>query len=232
MFSVHGLTKRFGTQLVLDNVDLQVGREVKALIGINGSGKSTLLKIVCGILEADSGQVMIAGRDVSRLPPEDRNIGYVPQHPALFSNLTIRDNIRYGMRKGRGSEEAYEELIEMLDLREVLDKKPKQLSGGYQHRASLARALAPQPVLLMLDEPLNGMDAVLKEKMLPEFQVILKNLQVPVLFVTHDPKEAQLLGDSFAAITGGCIESMNTAEQAFSAIRGLVLQGGGVTHSG
>lgn len=226
MFSVQGITKSFGPQLVLDNVDLHIDGDVKVLIGINGSGKSTLLKIICGIIELDSGRVIIAGRDVSCLPPEDRNIGYVPQHPALFSNLTIRDNIRYGMRKGRGSQEAFEQLVEMLDLKAVLDKKPQQVSGGYQHRASLARALAPQPVLLMLDEPLNGLDAVLKEKMLPELKIILKSLQVPVLLVTHDPKEAQQLGDSFAAIIDGQVESMEAAEQAFSAIRGLASQVG------
>ncbi|MEQ8236936.1 MAG: ATP-binding cassette domain-containing protein [Syntrophomonadaceae bacterium] len=221
MLKVQAITKSFGPQVVLDKVDLLVESEIKALIGINGSGKSTLLKIVCGIVESDSGQVIIDSRDVTHVPPEERNVGYVPQHPALFSNLTIRDNVRYGMRKGRGSEKTYERLVDMLDLREVLDKKPGQVSGGYKHRASLARALAPQPVLLMLDEPLNGMDAVLKEKLVPEFRIILKNLGVPVLFVTHNPEEAQALADSFAAIIDGSIKAMESTDQAFGEIKVL-----------
>lgn len=90
MFSVQGVTKRFGTQLVLDNVELKVNSEIKALIGINGSGKSTLLKIVCGIVETDQGKIIINGRDITALSPEERNVGYVPQHPALFSHLSIK----------------------------------------------------------------------------------------------------------------------------------------------
>ncbi len=219
MFSLKGITKHFGRQVVLSNVNLEVDSEIKALIGINGSGKSTLLKIMCGILSADQGTITINNRNVTCLPPEERNVGYVPQHPALFSHLSVNENIRYGMRNGRGSEEACERIIDMLDLRAILNKKPGQLSGGYQHRTSLARALAPQPEVLLLDEPLSGMDVVLKEKLLPEFREVLKHLGVPVLFVTHDPEEAHLLADSFAAIINGQTQSIDSVASAFYSIK-------------
>lgn len=220
MLKIQTVTKNYGSHLVLDKIDLEVDTETKALVGINGSGKSTLLKIICGILRVDQGNIAINNRDVSNLPPEKRRIGYVPQHPALFSHMTIKDNIRYGMRNDRGSETTYQQVVEVLDLKDVLEKRPGQLSGGYQHRTSLARALAPEPEALLLDEPLSGMDAVLKVKLLPKSRDIMKSLKVPVLYVTHDPEEAQALADSFAAIIDGRVHAVESAQTAFSAIRG------------
>lgn len=218
MLSIKGLSKSFSKQIVLQDINLEVGPEIKALIGINGSGKSTLLKIVAGILAADSGSISIGSKEITSLPPEERNIGYVPQHPALFTHLSVQENIRYGMRHGKGTEEIYQQAVEMLDLKSVLDKKPGQLSGGYQHRASLARALVPQPEVMLLDEPLNGVDVVLKEKLLPEFRNVLKVLQIPVLFVTHDPGEARLLADNYFVIVNGEIASATSDIAAFQAL--------------
>lgn len=219
MLSINGLSKDFPKQIVLEDINLQVGMEIKALIGINGSGKSTLLKIIAGILKPDSGNIRVDNRDITLLPPEEREVGYVPQHPALFAHLSIKDNIRYGMRHGKGSEQGYEQVVEMLDLTPVLEKKPDQLSGGYQHRASLARALIPEPKVMLLDEPLNGMDMVLKEKLLPEFRKILKMLAIPVLFVTHDPGEAELLADNYSAIINGKISSITSGTSAFQTLK-------------
>lgn len=124
------------------------------------------------------------------------------------------------MRNGRGTEESYQQLIQLLGLKDVLDKKPGQVSGGYQHRVSLARALVPQPDVLMMDEPLSGIDTVQKVKMIPEFRKILKQLEVPGLFVTHDSEEAHLLADSFAAIINGQVYNMESAQEAFLSING------------
>lgn len=224
MLTVKQVGKRYGSQKVLRAADLEVGPEIKALIGINGSGKSTLLKIAAGIVEPDEGRVFINGRDVTDLPPEQRNVGYVPQHPALFRHLTVDENVRYAMRNGKGSVESYERVIRMMGLQEVLHKKPRQLSGGYQSRASLARALVPQPDILLMDEPLNGVDVVVKEKILPDFRRVLKELKIPVLYVTHDPKEAEMLADSYAIMDNGGVRSVESSAESFDLIRESILQ--------
>jgi|GEM_PF-5277032 len=175
--------------------------------------------MVAGTIRLDSGQIFFGDEELTNLPPEGRNIGYVPQRPALFSNLTVEGNIRYGMRNGRGSEEWFRTLVELLDLQHVLDKRPRELSGGYQNRTSLARSLAPNPRTILLDEPLTGMDIALKEKMLPEFKRALQTAGVPVLFVTHDPHEAELIADSFAVMTKHQIRSVNSAQEAFELMR-------------
>ncbi|MDD3023123.1 MAG: ATP-binding cassette domain-containing protein [Syntrophomonadaceae bacterium] len=222
MLKANGINKRYGHQIVLQQASLKVKSEIKALIGINGSGKSTFLKIVAGIVEPDEGQVVINERDVSSLPPELRHVGYVPQHPALFKHLTVKDNVLYGLRKEAKVD--YMKVVEMLDIKDVLHKRPHELSGGYKSRASLARALVPQPQILLMDEPLTGMDVVLKERILPDFRRVLKELQVPVLYITHDPKEAELLADSYAIIDNGKIHSVNTSIEAFDIIHNSILQ--------
>jgi len=219
MLKLDGIEKSFGKDRVLDGVSLLVKSEIKALIGLNGSGKSTLLKIVAGIALLDRGEIWFGDKNVTSLPPEKRNLGYVPQHPALFQHLTVEKNIRYGLRNGRVSEDSFSEVVELLDLQGVLHKKPRELSGGYQMRTSLARALLPRPQVMLLDEPLNGMDAALKEKMLPEFRDVLKLIGIPVLYVTHDAQEAELIADSFAVINHGQVSSMSNSAEAFEMLR-------------
>jgi len=224
MLKAKGISKRFKRQVVLDNAGLEVDSEIKALVGINGSGKSTFLKILAGIIPCDSGMVTICDRDVTSLPPERRNLGYVPQHPALFRHLSIKENVMYGMRNNQGSIAAYERVVEMLDLGEVLHKRPRELSGGFQNRVSLARALIPEPGIILMDEPLNGMDVVLKERILPIFRAVLKELKVSVLYVTHDPNEAALFADSFAIMDTGAVRAAGSAEEAFTMIRSTMLR--------
>lgn len=218
------ITKFYGRQAVLSRATIEVGSEIKALIGINGSGKSTLLKIVAGIVPADSGTVSLNGQNVTRLPPEKRRLGYVPQHPALFQHLSVRDNVLYCARNGMGSAAAYEQVVGMLGLGAVLDKRPRELSGGYKSRVSLARALVAEPELLLMDEPLNDMDVVLRERILPVFRGVLRQLKIPVLYVTHDPREAELMADIFTVIDRGGVHQVRTAAQAFELIRTSILQ--------
>mgnify|MGYP000949812706 CR=1 FL=1 len=215
MLKLDNICKSFKQEKVLDRVSLEVGSEIKALIGLNGSGKSTLLKIIAGIVPLDQGEVWLGDEVVTRQPPEKRYVGYVPQNPALFQHLTVDENIRYGLRNGRGAEKAVQEMVDMMDLQEVLHKKPSELSGGYKSRTCLARALVPRPRVMLLDEPLNGMDAALKEKMLPEFRRVLKASGIPVLFVTHDAREAELVADSFAVILDGQVHAIGCSEEAF-----------------
>ncbi|NLS45643.1 MAG: ATP-binding cassette domain-containing protein [Firmicutes bacterium] len=215
MLKAENITKTYNGRKVLNEVSLEIRSEIKALIGVNGSGKSTFLKIVAGIVVPDKGRVLFSDGDVTEKPPEQRNFGYVPQHPALFQHLTVEDNIRYGLRNGRGSEESFRKAVELLDLKEELKKKPRELSGGYQSRTSLARALVSQPRVILLDEPLSGMDVALKDKILPEFRIALKAADVPVLFVTHDAGEAEIVADSFAVIKDGVVRELDNSEEAF-----------------
>ena len=224
MLQAIDIKKNFGRLPVLQDACLEVSNEIKALIGINGSGKSTFLKIIAGIVSADKGQVLLNCKDIIDLAPENRDVGYVPQHPALFRHLSVKENILYGMRNGKGSLEAYEKIIDLLDLKDVLNKRPRTLSGGYQSRASLARALVPQPKILLMDEPLSSMDVVLKEKILPDFRTVIKKLDIPVLYVTHDPWEAELLADNFAIIDDGQIKQVETSKEAFDLIRTSILK--------
>lgn len=219
MLEVINVGKFYGKSEILRDVSLTVGPEIKVIIGLNGSGKSTLLKIIAGILTSNGGRVIFGGQDVTSLPPEERHVGYVPQHPALFNHLVVRENIRYGMRAGRGSEDMLGKVVKMLGLEEVLERKPEELSGGYKSRGSLARALAPQPRVMLLDEPLSDIDVAIKEKLLPDFREVLAVLQVPILYVTHDPWEAEQLGDSFAVMVEGRLTEIDSAGEAFDLIR-------------
>jgi len=219
MLKVEKVGKSFHPRRVLREVSLSVDSEIRVIMGLNGGGKSTLLKIIAGIWPADSGNVYIGEKNVTGLSPEDRGIGYVPQHPALFRHLSVQENIYYAMKNGRGAVEDSNRLIAMLDLKDMLDKKPGVLSGGFQSRVSLARALASRPKVMLLDEPLSDLDLAIKENLLPEFKKVLKALGMPVLYVTHDPREAGLVGDSFSALVQGEIRGIHSAEEAFDLIK-------------
>lgn len=219
MLKVNGIYKAYGTQEVLKSACLEIGSEIKVLIGINGCGKSTLLKIIAGIIKSDKGNVLLREKNITHLAPEERRVGYVPQHSALFGHKSVIDNIRYGMRNGLGSEELLEDLLSMLGLNDILNKKPGELSGGYKSRVSLARALAPEPEMILLDEPLSDIDAAVKETLLPEFRRVTKLMNVPVLYVTHDPAEAEQIGDTFSVMQGGRVNDIDSANHAFEIIK-------------
>ncbi len=222
MLKISNVCKAYGEKQVLTNTGFEMETEIKVLLGINGCGKSTLLKIITGVLEADSGEVLINGENVLTSPPETRKIGYVPQHSSLFPHLTVYDNILYGIRTKEERKECKEHvdlLINMLELGEFLDKKPTQLSGGYKSRVSLARALAPKPRLMLLDEPLSDVDVVMKERLLPEFRNVIYKMGIPTIYVTHDPSEASQVGDSFASMMDGNVIEFETADDAFAHIR-------------
>lgn len=222
MLKVEQLFKRFGSKVIVDRVSFEVDSAITVIVGLNGSGKSTLLKVMAGIWPQDGGSVFIGDRNITRFAPEDRHVGYVPQHPALFSTMTVKENIRYCLRNGRGSEEMVERLIEMLELGEVLHQKADTLSGGFQSRVSMARALASNPQVMLLDEPLSDLDVAIKEKLLPQFKKVLKALHMPVVYVTHDSMEAGLMGDRFSVMVRGTLSEVNSAQDAFDVVRSNV----------
>lgn len=219
MLQLENLTLKLGGQTLLDNVSLKVVPEIHVIIGLNGSGKSSLLKVIAGIWQLDAGTVTINGRNISNEPPEDRRIGYVPQNQALFRNMSVEQNIQYCLRNKRGNKAHIGGLVDMLGLRDFLAKRPHTLSGGYQSRVSLARTLASEPEIMLLDEPLCDLDVSIKEQLIPTFKAALVSQSIPVIYVTHDVMEASLLGDSFSVMNSGTLSSVSSAEEAFNALR-------------
>ncbi|WP_038057469.1 ABC transporter ATP-binding protein [Thermodesulfobacterium hydrogeniphilum] len=220
MLRIENLKKFFGKNVILNKVNLKVNpSEIKVIMGLNGSGKSTFLKIIAGLIQPDEGQIFINDKDITKLDPEDRNIGYVPQHPALFPHLTVKENIYYSLKNKRGSKKLADQLVKMLDLEPYLEKKTDILSGGYKSRVSLARALVSQPEVILLDEPLSDLDLAIKEKLLEKFKEVLKFLNIPVIYVTHDPVEAQIIGDTFSVLIKGKIKEINSIEEAHQLMR-------------
>lgn len=220
MLEVQNVHKSFSTHQVLKGASITIHKgEIQVLIGLNGSGKTTLLRILTGIMSPDAGTIHIDGRNITNLPPEERAIGYVPQHMALFRHLTVKENILYSVKNGRGSEDSFHHIVEILALEPYLDKKPNQLSGGYRSRVALARALTSNPRGLLLDEPITEVDRAKKEHILPLFKKIMQDLNIPVLYITHDPWEAEMTGTSYSIMKEGKVERISSPEEAFAVVR-------------
>jgi len=206
--SVEALDKRFGAERVLDGVGFTLEREsVLAILGRSGGGKTTLLKILAGLVPADSGRFLLDGRDLSTVPPERRQVVYLYQEPLLFPHLSVRENLVFGLRlrrlDGAAMRARIEPLVERLGLADHLEKMPAQLSGGQRQRVAFGRALAIQPPLLLLDEPFGSLDATTRAEMQKLFREVARQVAITAIFVTHDVKEALIVGDRFGHLAGG-----------------------------
>ena len=216
--SVREVEKRFGSFTALDRVSLEVRRgEMVCLLGPSGCGKTTLLRTIAGLERQDSGHLHADGRDISQLPPQARDYGILFQSYALFPNLSVADNVAYGLgRKSRQHKrERVTEMLSMVGLDGSQDKYPGQLSGGQQQRVALARALAPSPSLLLLDEPLSALDAQVREHLQLEIRRLQKQFRITTLMVTHDQEEAMVMADRIAVMQHGRIEQFGTPEQIY-----------------
>jgi sulfate transport system ATP-binding protein len=212
---VRGLMKSFGKEKVVDDVSFSVEPgELIALLGPSGGGKSTVLRIIAGLEQPDAGEVHIAGGDVTRRKVQERNIGFVFQHYALFRHMTVRQNVAFGLEvRGVGKVEASRRVEEMLDLVQLTGlggRYPHQLSGGQRQRVALARSLAPQPRLLLLDEPFGALDAKVRLELRAWIRRLHKEQEVTTLFVTHDQEEAMDLAGRVAVIHKGRIEQIGS----------------------
>ena len=192
--------KHYGDFVALDNVDFDVPKgSLTALLGPSGSGKSTLLRAIAGLDQPDSGTVTINGRDVTRVPPQRRGIGFVFQHYAAFKHLTVRDNVAYGLkiRKRPKAEvkEKVDNLLEVVGLSGFQTRYPNQLSGGQRQRMALARALAVDPEVLLLDEPFGALDAKVREDLRAWLRRLHDEVHVTTVLVTHDQQEALALAE-------------------------------------
>ncbi len=205
-----GVKKRFGRTIALDEVNLTVpDGSITAVVGPSGCGKTTMLRIIAGLEVPDSGRVLFGDRDVTDLPPKDREVGMVFQDLALFPHLTVLDNIAFGLiARGYEHEEAKERamgLIKLLRLKGLERRYPHQLSGGQQQRVALARALAPNPSVLLLDEPFGALDARLREQLLWEVRRLHDEHNFTAIHVTHDQAEALAIADKLAIMREGRI---------------------------
>ena len=218
MLRVEDVTVRFGDRLALDRVTLGVADgEVVTVLGPSGSGKSTLLRVIAGLQRANAGRVLLDGRDLAGVPPHRRGIGLVFQDHALFHHRDVRGNVAFGLRM-RGDrapeiEERVRALLALVGLAGYERRSIATLSGGEQQRVALARALAPEPRILLLDEPLGSLDRRLRDRLLEELEAIFAELGVTAVYVTHDQAEAFALGDRVAIVRGGRIVQAGTADE-------------------
>jgi molybdate/tungstate transport system ATP-binding protein len=195
----------------LGPIDLSVDAEILSVLGPSGCGKTTLLSLVDGILDAAGGTVHLDGNDITDLPPEERGTAYVFQDGALFPHMTVRENVTYAA----DSAAAVAELTETLEVAELMDRGVETLSGGERQRVALARALAARPNALLLDEPLANLDAPIKRRLRFELRDFLSELDIPVVYVTHDQRQATTMGDRIAVVRDGTVRQVGTPEEIF-----------------
>jgi spermidine/putrescine transport system ATP-binding protein len=217
---VEGVTKRFGGQVAVDGLDLALAEgEFVTLLGPSGCGKSTTLRMLGGFERPDEGRVVLGGRDVTRLPPERRNVNMVFQDYALFPHMSVRRNIAFGLElRGMGRRAIaarVEELTAFLELAALAERRPDQLSGGQRQRVALARALAPDPAVLLLDEPLGALDAKLRSQVQAELKQIQRRTSKTFVFVTHDQDEALTMSDRIVVMNAGRVEQDGTPEDLY-----------------
>ncbi|OLE51679.1 MAG: hypothetical protein AUG51_21875 [Acidobacteria bacterium 13_1_20CM_3_53_8] len=219
--SVRSVSKKFKKTVVLEDIDFDIAEgESLVLLGASGSGKTTILRIIAGLEEPDTGRVILHGKDVTELPARERGVGVIFQNYALFPRMTVERNIGYGMRiRHRPRKEIRKkvgELIELVGLEEHRKKYPSQLSGGQQQRVAIARTLAYKPQVLLFDEPFGALDAQTRVRLRREIRALLKRINVPSLFITHDQEEALELGDRIAVLNAGRLEQIGTPDEVYN----------------
>jgi sulfate transport system ATP-binding protein len=212
---IRHVTKRFGEAVAVDDVSLEVETgSLTALLGPSGSGKSTLLRIVAGLETPDAGEVILSGEDATSLAPQKRNVGFVFQHYAAFKHMTVRNNVAFGLtirkRPKREIRERVDELLALVQLQGFADRYPAQLSGGQRQRMALARALAAEPKVLLLDEPFGALDARVRAELREWLRRLHEEVHVTTVFVTHDQEEAMEVSDRVAVLNRGRLEQVGT----------------------
>jgi ABC-type Fe3+/spermidine/putrescine transport system ATPase subunit len=219
--SVVGVSKFFGKTTVLQNITFHVAEgEALVLLGASGSGKTTILRIIAGLEQPYTGKIILHNKDVTELPARERGVGVIFQSYALFPKMTVEKNIGYGLRirhrKRKEVKKTVNELLELVQLQEHRKKYPSQLSGGQQQRVAIARTLAYKPEVLLFDEPFGALDAQTRGHLRREIRALLKKVNVPAIFITHDQEEALELGDRIAVINLGNIEQIGTPDEVYN----------------
>lgn len=220
ILSLENISKRFGQTVIADNISLTVGKgEFFTFLGPSGSGKSTILRMVAGLDQPDRGRIVITGTDVAEVSPWNRNLGMVFQQYAIFPHMTVAKNVAYGLKarklKGALLDLKVAEMLKLVGLTGMENKNPTLLSGGEQQRVALARALAPQPSMLLLDEPLSALDEKIRREMQTELKHIQRKTATTFLYVTHDQEEALTMSDRIAVLNSGACVQCDAPEKLY-----------------
>lgn len=218
--TVKNLTKNFGEFVAIKNVNFIANEgELVTLLGPSGSGKSTILRIIAGLESPDTGQIFFGENNITQVPSRKRNIGFVFQHYALFKHMTVEKNIAFGLeikkRKKCEIQNRVKELIYLVNLNGYENQYPHQLSGGQRQRVALARALAPEPAILLLDEPFGALDAKVRENLAVWLKNLHHKINLTSIFVTHDQNEAIKIADKIVAINRGQVEQIGTSKEIY-----------------
>lgn len=218
--SIRNVGLSFGDTAVLKGVDLEITPgEFFAFLGPSGSGKSTLLRAIAGFGPKPSGEIRVGGEDITGLPPWKRNVGMVFQNYALWPHMTVRKNVAFGLEERRFPKREIDERVDkalnLVSLRDLADRRPSQLSGGQQQRIALARTVAVEPSVLLLDEPLSNLDANLRVQMRRDILRLQRKLGLTTIFVTHDQEEANTTSDRIAVLDQGVIQQVGTPLQLY-----------------
>ncbi|MCL5042375.1 MAG: TOBE-like domain-containing protein [Gammaproteobacteria bacterium] len=223
--SLQGIDKSFGNFKALDNIQLEIADgQLTGLLGPSGSGKTTLLRIIAGLEQADAGRILFHGEDVSKLHVRERRVGFVFQHYALFRHMTVADNVAFGLdvlpRKERPAKADIKrrvaDLLEMVQLGHLAKRYPAQLSGGQKQRIALARAMATQPQILLLDEPFGALDAKVRKELRRWLRSLHDELHFTSVFVTHDQEEALELSDQVVVMSAGQVEQVDAPQALYA----------------
>jgi sulfate transport system ATP-binding protein len=217
---VQGVSKSFGDFKALDDVTLTVADgSLTALLGPSGGGKSTLLRVIAGLETPDAGRVLLGTRDVTHVPERDRGVGFVFQHYAPFKHMTVRDNVGFGLKVRKRPKpeirQRVDELLALVHLDGLAERYPSQLSGGQRQRMALARALAVEPAVLLLDEPFGALDANVRKELRDWLRRLHDEVHVTTIFVTHDQEEALEVAEQVAVISDGRIEQVGSPDDLY-----------------
>jgi len=217
---LRGIKKTYEEQVVISDLSLQVHKgELCCLLGPSGCGKSTTLKIITGLVKPDSGSISLAGKDITHIPVQKRNVSMLFQNYALFPHLDVFNNVAYGLRRRKTSGDEIKlkvgEILQLVELDGYEQRRIHELSGGQQQRVALARSLVIEPDLLLLDEPLSNLDARLRENMRREIRRIQQTLDITTIFVTHDQEEAMSISDRIGVMSGGVIEQIGSPREIY-----------------
>lgn len=220
--SLKNLSKSYDrSKTIINNINLEIAdKEFIVLVGASGCGKSTILRMIAGLEDITSGEIVIGDRIVNNVHPKDRDIAFVFQSYALYPHMSVYDNIAFGLKMRKTDkkviDEKVKEVAEVLDLTQYLNRKPKQLSGGQRQRVALGRAMVRNPKVFLMDEPLSNLDAKLRVQMRSEIKKLHKKLDTTFIYVTHDQTEALTMGDRIVVLDKGVIQQVDTPQNIYS----------------